>query len=61
MKEKIETAKTIAKMAMQIAVTIQKTMSMRPRSTDAEGGSHGIRRATAVTAPPIKTPIAISW
>ena len=55
------TAKTIAKIAMQIAVTIQKTRSIRPRSTEADGGSHGMRRATADTAPPIRTPITISW
>ena len=51
----------MAKIAMQIAVTSQNTTSIRPRSTEADGGSQGIRRATADTAPPIRTPITSSW
>src|SRR4051812_44067863 len=55
------TAATSAKIAMQIAVTNQKTKSIRPACSLAECGSHGIRSATRAAPAPQATPIATSW
>src|SRR5256885_9271281 len=52
---------TSAKMAMQIAVTNQKTKSIRPACLLAACGNQGIRSATAVSPALHATPIATSW
>src|ERR1700741_4233483 len=52
---------TRAKIAMQIAVTNQKTKSIRPACLLAACGSQGTRSATAVAPAPPTTPIATSW
>src|ERR1700751_1059446 len=52
---------TSAKMPMQIAVTNQKTKSIRPACLLAACGSQGTRSATAVAPAPHTTPIATSW
>src|SRR3989442_14936800 len=55
------TAATMEKTKMQIAVTNQKTKSMRPASRDAEVGSQSGMSATADATAPARTPITISW
>ena len=42
---------------MQIAITNQKTKSMRPASRDASSGSHVGTTAAAVAMPPAINPI----
>ena len=44
-------------MRMQIETVNQKTTSMRPRSVEASGGSHGRKIATAAAIPPATVPI----
>ena len=43
---------------MQIAIVNQKTTSIRPRSFEAAGGSHGRKIATAAAIAPATVPIA---
>src|SRR5205814_5309363 len=50
-----------AKIAMQIAVTNQKTKSIRPACLLAGSGSHGMNSAAAAAAAPNTIPIATSW
>jgi hypothetical protein len=45
---------------MQIAITNQKTKSIRPASREEGVGSHGSSTATAAAMPPAITPIPIS-
>ena len=42
---------------MQIETVNQKTTSIRPRSVEATGGSHGSRTATAAAMAPATVPI----
>ena len=51
------TATTIAKIMMQIATVNQNRTSIRPRSSEASGGSHGKKIATAVAITPAIVPI----
>src|SRR5436190_6998470 len=46
---------------MQIAVTNQKTKSIRPACLLAGSGSQGMSRAAAAAAAPNTIPIATSW
>src|SRR6266496_382174 len=55
------TAATSAKIAIEIAVTNQKTKSIRPACSLAPCGSQGIRSATAAAPAPKTAPIATSW
>ena len=54
------TAATTAKTAMQIAMTNQKTKSIRVPSFDSLSGSQGMNSATAVATAAAKSPIATS-
>ena len=47
--------------AIEIPVVNQNTKSIRSRCFEATGGSHGMRTATSVAAPPNRTPSPTSW
>ena len=48
-------------MAMQIAVTYQKTKWIRPACLDAGSGNQGTKIATAAAAAPTSAPMTRSW